>query len=203
MSNGTYSASSRDATAKEVGQILDQVLNSANSKFGAKYVFSGFRVDSPAFARDGVYLGDDGAIFLQVGREKFNRVNLSGRELFEVSEEEQMTGRMSLIDSLKFFKDALERNEVHDIHRVSDELSFHQEKISSFQASIGAMSNTIDNIGQNLELMIDYEKKAISEIEDADMYQTTSNFKRTEAALQATLVASNKVLQPSLLNFFQ
>ena len=68
MSNGTYSASSRDATAKEVGQILDQVLNSANSKFGAKYVFSGFRVDSPAFARDGVYLGDDGAIFLQVGR---------------------------------------------------------------------------------------------------------------------------------------
>jgi flagellar hook-associated protein 3 FlgL len=46
-------------------------------------------------------------------------------------------------------------------------------------------------------------KKQLSGVEDADMYDATSEFKRTETALQSTLQASTKLLQPSLLNFMQ
>jgi flagellar hook-associated protein 3 FlgL len=38
---------------------------------------------------------------------------------------------------------------------------------------------------------------------DADAFAAVSDFKKTETILQSTLLAANKVLQPSLLNFLQ
>ena len=35
------------------------------------------------------------------------------------------------------------------------------------------------------------------------MFKASSDFKQTEAILQSTLMASNKLLQPSLMNFLQ
>jgi flagellar hook-associated protein 3 FlgL len=43
----------------------------------------------------------------------------------------------------------------------------------------------------------------LSNIVDADAFEVMSDFKKTETILQSTLLAANKALQPSLLNFLQ
>jgi flagellar hook-associated protein 3 FlgL len=65
------------------------------------------------------------------------------------------------------------------------------------------MWNSINNTQARISKEVDASKGTLSEIEDADALKVTSDFKKTEATLQSTLLASNKVLQPSLLNFMQ
>jgi flagellar hook-associated protein 3 FlgL len=65
------------------------------------------------------------------------------------------------------------------------------------------MWNAINNTQTRVIKDVDAAKGTLSQIEDADAFKVMSDFKKTEATLQSTLLASNKVLQPSLLNFMQ
>lgn len=80
--NGTQSAASRAAIAQEVGQLRDQLLSLANSRFGNGYVFSGFRTDVAAFDASFAYQGDSGAINVMVDRSVMIPRNVTGSEAF-------------------------------------------------------------------------------------------------------------------------
>jgi flagellar hook-associated protein 3 FlgL len=203
MANDTYAIDSRQATAKEIGQIMNQIVQMGNSKFNGRYVFSGFRTNSPALDADGVFLGDDGEIFLQIGKNNYKSINVPGRELFEASPDEKNEGHLHMVEMLQGLKSAMEGDDKASIYRMVDELSFQINKATSFQASVGAIWNAIEHAGQRLEFTKDQEIETLSKIEDADIYEATSQYKRVETMLQSTLLASNKFLQPSLLNFLQ
>lgn len=203
MANDTYGPESREASAKEIKQIIDSVVALGNTKFANRYIFSGFRTGTPSLSQDGKYLGDDGAIFLSTAEGKFSQINLQPRFMFEPTPEEQEQKFTGLIDSLNTLYHGLNENDKSMIHNSMTQLDNQLTKASSFQASVGAMTNSFDDQIKGLELDIELTTKTISEIEDTDMFETSSNFKRSETVLQSTLLASNKLLQPSLLNFLQ
>lgn len=203
MANDTFDGTNRKITSKEVKELINDVSTLANSKYGAKYVFSGFRSLSPAVDLDGNFLGDDGQIFLQIGEEQYKRINIPGRELFEASAEERAEGHFNLLDSLGLLLHGLHNDDKSAIYKSIEEFSFQLNKLSSFQASVGATWKAIEDADQKLDYDELQKTTFLSKIEDADIYKATSDFKRTEAVLQSTLLASNKLLQPSLLNFLQ
>ena len=59
------------------------------------------------------------------------------------------------------------------------------------------------SVETGVEISNDLSKGELSKTEDVDMFKASSDFKQTEAILQSTLMASNKLLQPSLMNFLQ
>lgn len=203
MANDTYANDSRRATAREIGEITNQIIQLANSKYNGRYIFSGFRTTSPALDHDGVYLGDDGGIFLQVGHDSFKRVNVPGRILFETDNDEAQRGHFNMINTLDALQQALNADDLDMIYKLVEELSYQIDKTNSFQASIGSVWQALEQAEKRLELSAELETKTLSKIEDADIYDSTSNFKRAETILQSTLLASSKFLQPSLLNFLQ
>lgn len=203
MANDTYDANSRLATAREVKEILEGVVALANSAYGNRYVFGGFRTMTPPVSRDGNFMGDDGAIFLQVDDGTFRQINLQARNLFVPSADEREGGRLGMVHTLEILKQALETDDVEGIRRAMTELDFQMDKTSSYQATLGAIYNGIEETAKRLELNREMVQENLSRIEDADVYRVTSDFKRTESVLQSTLLASNKLLQPSLMNFMQ
>ena len=203
MANDTFAQDSRQATAREIEEITQQVIQLANSKYNGRHVFSGFRTKSPAIDGDGNFLGDDGAIFVQVGHGNLKQINVAGRRLFESDASEKSAGHLNMIDTLELLKDGLMNDDKHLIYKIVDELSFQMNKTNSFQASVGATWQTLEQVSSRLEVSAEEEVKAMSRIEDADLFDATSNFRKSEATLQSTLLASSKFLQPSLLNFLQ
>ena len=203
MASDSYGPDSRNATAREIGQIIDQIIKTANQKYNSRYVFSGFRTKSPSLDTDGVFLGDDGAIFLQLEQGNFTRINADGRSLFEASEKERKLGHHNMIDVLRLLQDGLREDDKHLLYTAVSELEFQINKATSVQASVGAVHSALQVSEEQLEFSKEKEKISKSLVEDADIYQATSDFKRTESVLQSTLLASNKLLQPSLLNFMQ
>lgn len=203
MANDTYGHDSRDAVSREVKEIVTEIINLGNTQYNGHFVFSGFRSRTPAFSQDGNYLGDDGAIYMEVADGNFRQVNLQGRSVFEATLEDSKKGHFNMIDSLKILQDSLTSNDKKGIYKAIDELQYQLEKTASLQANVGAVWQALENAESRLNLQKEQKIDVVSKVEDADMFEATSDFKRTESALQTTLMASNKLLQPSLLNFLQ
>ena len=203
MSNDTYDRKSREATAREIKEVMDEIVQTGNTTFNGRYIFGGFRNQTPPLSTDGDYLGDDGAIFVQVAQGDYRQVNLVGREVFEVNDQERAKGHGNLFSSLELLYEGLKTNDKDAIHKVLAELDFHLEKTSSNLASLGAMSNVLKNTGERMQSQEVITRAQLSKVQDTDVFDATSEFKRTEAVLQGTLLASTKLLQPSLLNFLQ
>lgn len=203
MSNDSNGPETRSITAEEIKSIVSELIELGNSKYNSKFVFSGLRSDAPAFDSDGLYLGDDGDLFIQTDVGQYKKINISGRDLYEVSEDEKAHGHFNMVENLISLQAGLEKNDKDIIHRSLSELDYQINKASSLQAKIGAVSTSLEDIDRRLVMMTENEKTRLSEAEDVDVYQASSDFKRTEAVLQSTLMASNKLLQPSLLNFMQ
>ncbi len=203
LANDTYDASSRKAASGEMRQIVDGVIGLANSTYGNRYIFGGFRSLTPPVSADGRFTGDDGAIFLQIDDGRFRQINLQARDLFEPNLEERQGGRFGMIHTLETLKDGLDRDDKQAIRKAMDELDHQLNKASSYQATLGSIYNALEENGRRLELTKEMTQEDLSRIEDADVYKASSDFKRTETVLQSTLMASNKLLQPSLMNFLQ
>jgi flagellar hook-associated protein 3 FlgL len=203
LANDTFGADSRMAASREIHQIIETVKGLANAKFGDRFVFSGFRTTTPSVGEDGNYLGDDGEIFLQVGGTKFQKINVTARELFEPNVNERADGRVGLIQSLDVLFSGFVNNDKEEIYRSMTELDNQLNNSAGHQATLGALYNALDISEQRVRADDAVSKEALSKLEDADFIESTSNFKKSEAVLQSTLTASNKMLQPSLLNFMQ
>lgn len=203
MASSTYGPDSREAAAREINEIVNAVVNLGNTTYGSKFVFGGFRTQTPPIAADGHYVGDDGAIFMQLDEDFYQQVNLQARYLFEAGPEEQEKGHFNLIDTLTILQDGLHSDDIETVRKAMDELDQQLKKASSFQATLGAIHNAIGNASKKLELGEELTTENMSKLEDADIYKASSDFKRTETVLQSSLMASNKLLQPSLLNFLQ
>lgn len=203
MANSTYDSESRQAAGREVKQLIDSVVSLGNSSFGDRYVFGGFRTQTPPISNHGLFSGDDGKIFMQLDDEQFQQVNLQARHLFEATPDERASGHFDMIHSLTLLYDGLMSDNDDYIHKAIDELDFQMSKSSSYQATLGAIYNALDSSTKKLELNEELNVGTMSRLEDADIYKSSSDFKRTETVLQSSLMASNKLLQPSLLNFLQ
>ena len=148
-------------------------------------------------------MGDDGAFYMQIDENSFRQINVQARSLFEASEDERKLRHFDMIESLRVLYDGLKDNNVESIRLAMDELEFQLQKTASYEASLGTIHNAINDARERLELGEELTQKNLSKVEDADMYKSVSQFKKTETILQSTLMASNKLLQPSLLNFMQ
>lgn len=203
MASDTNNAASREAASKEIRQIIDDVLLLGNSSYNGRFVFAGFRNETPPLTEDGNFAGDDGQIFVEVSPGTFKPINLTARGLFVAAESDRLKGHGNMIDVLQNLCDGMAENDKNKIHKSMAQLDFQLDKVTSYQATVGGMWNSINNAQTRVVRDADAAKATLSGIEDADAFKVTSQFKQTETALQGTLLAANKVLQPSLLNFLQ
>jgi len=203
MANSTYGPESREAASREVRELLNTVVSLANTRFAGRYVFSGFRTQTPALSSDGRFLGDDGAIFLPIEDGENQKINIQARYLFEPTHTERGQSRAGMIDTLDTLYVGLVENDSQLITHAMSELDHQLDKASTYQATIGSMYGAVEGMIKRLELDSEHTLDTVSKIEDVDMFRASSDFKRTETVLQSTLLAANKLLQPSLLNFMQ
>lgn len=80
QSSETYNTDARKNVAEEVNQLYFQALSIANKRLGNKYIFSGTKTLSRPFDDLGRYQGDDKRIHLEVGKDRYIPVNITGFE---------------------------------------------------------------------------------------------------------------------------
>lgn len=203
----TLSPADRDALGAEVNQIIDEIIQSANTNFGSKYVFGGQLTTKPPFEKTTLnekevvrYLGNDGNWDWEVASGVTTTVNINGQECFQVD----TNGVSEFFNVLFNVRDSLYQSNLHDLSgqclQQLDETITH---ILKMQVTLGAKSNRL-TIAKDRNIDFDMNmRNLLSKQEDVDLAKITMEFKMQEYVYQAALATTAQIIQPSLLSFLR
>ncbi len=98
---------------------------------------------------------------------------------------------------------SLNTNDKTGIQNAIEDMDRAISQVVMARAQVGSRAMALDNARDTLQKAKVDNQVLISEMEDADIFQTVSDMNKTESALQATLQTSGKLMQPSLLDFLR
>ena len=206
MANDTNSSDQRLQTSKEVRELLNQVVNFANTQVGNRFIFAGFINDAPPFSESGgavSYAGDGGEIFVQTSSISSIAINVPGDRLF------QGVGLAAGVDIFDIYLDlesALQNNDVSGTDGIRTQIGridIAIDQVLSFRAEFGARVDHARVAKQAIGAMKIQNNQRRSQIQDADALAVYSDFARYQQAFQAALQSSSEVIRPSLLDFLR
>jgi len=203
--NDTLGQSDRKIIANELDELLESVLQNANTDNNGRYIFSGTETLTSAFTatRDSngnissvSYNGNNEEIKYQIGPDTFIQVNLPGGKLFQ--DNKAFSTLVSLRDSLKAstFDSTAFSNLRNTLDTATNALS---TEITRF----GAKANRLEMTTNSLENSQTALKELISYTEDADVTSLIMDLKHQENVLQSSLKTGAMVIQPTLLDFLR
>jgi len=197
--NDTLSSASRDALAKEVDQLLEQLVQLGNTTHNGRYIFAGFQTMSPAFTlqagppRQVVYNGDGGQMYREISPGVTISLNLPGNAVFG-----------TVFDTLINLADDLRNGNTTAVGSARlGELDVAIDRILAYRSEVGAKINRLElsrNRLQDAEVNLG---RLLSKTEDADIARTIIKLKTEESAYQVGLAAGARIIQPTLLDFLK
>ncbi len=202
----------RVAVAEEVTQLISQAMAAGNRRLGDRYLFSGFKTQTPAVDAEGAYLGDQGQMMLEIANSVFLQMNIPGDEIFNThpTRSDPTLGiptvapeNVNLFDELQNFRISLLTGSLDGIRDTLEKFDQINSKIISVRAKIGSRIQGLLSTQAALEKTHLTESALSSVLEDADMVQVISDLGKEETVFRSSLASSKRLLQPTLLDFLK
>lgn len=226
-SSAANGAESRVMVAEEIKNIQQEINAISNRRLGDRFIFAGYRTATQPFDAQGNYSGDEGLISVEVQKDVFVGMNLPGREVFlgkqkperspaaegELGRGPEMAIEMpnspanqpseDVFRTLEALRVGLMTNDVDLVRSTLEPLDKIRDRVITMRAQVGARSSGIDSALANMGKKGVFNAELQSNIEDSDIIQVVSDMAREETVLRASLQASNKMVQPTLLDFLR
>ena len=205
--NGSADPQSRAAYAAEIRAIREELLQTANTQYLGRPIFSGTEDVTTAYADDGTYLGNAGHVERNVAPGVSIRVNRTGPEVYgaaiDISDPSNDPLDGNVFQVLEAIAGALESGDLDTAQRGITAIIDSTDRVEQAQVEMGARSKQIEEIGfRNAEIDIEL-KFALAEVEDVDVAEALIEVRVQEMAYQAALQVTSKVIQPTLLDFLR
>lgn len=192
--NDTLSGQQRGAIATELDQLAESVKSSANTQYAGRYIFSGTATTTAPYALGGAdtYLGNSGSISREIGQNVQVPINVTGD-----------TVATPLLAAIRQAAIDLRAGGTPANLSTSDltALDSAQDGILTTRASVGARTNRLTAATDRLQQLEQAQTQQLSDVEDADIAQTMTDYSTQAAVYQAALKSGANLIQPSLMNF--
>jgi flagellar hook-associated protein 3 FlgL len=208
-SNGTYEQNQREAIAKEVDQLQQQLVEAANTKVNNKYIFNGTQttgIDVDGTLEKPVTFDADGNPVVNLDPDDYRAVELEVTAGTRLQANVNPTNVYSqeLFDDIKALSDALKSDiPDEDFDEFISVVDKHIDNTVSERADLGARMNRVELIESRLEGQRITARDMMSQNEDADIAEVIMNLTSQEAIHRAALSAGSRVIQPTLLDFLR
>lgn len=199
-SNGTYEGSQREAIAKEIEQLREQLISIGDTQIAGKYIFNGAKTNiRPSDTPDGDPEYHEGTIEIEV----FNGIkiqvntdasNLFGPLLSSTMEEDKPWNLTKLLDSLE---------QGTDIDSQLEKIDDVIDKFLAARSMIGARQNRIEMMEERLASHEIFAKEILSKNEDIDIEKVIVEFTTQESIHSAALSLGARIIQPTLVDFLR
>jgi flagellar hook-associated protein 3 FlgL len=228
QASSIYGPEIRSGVAKEIHQLREQMLNLSNKRLGNRYLFSGQKILTRPFDQNGKYFGDQNKINIEINKDVFLPINLTGKEVFfgpadpknsvdrselDISSDPVMTIRspasienkveVSIFDELRALENAMLTDNPQIIQSMLERLDNSINRVISARTQVGALTNSLTNNESNLEKSKLFNEAHKSKIEDADVSELFSELQKEQNVLQAAYRASSTIANNSLMDFIK
>lgn len=196
--NDTLSVADMQAAAREVEQLLEQMIQVGNAQYGDTYVFGGFKTNTAPFSSVGsppsavIYNGDTGVVYREVGSGAVVAANLPGGTLFAPA-----------FAALIQLRDALQAGNTAGVQTSIASLDVAIDSLLAARAEVGSRVNRLEDAVSRLSDLDVNLRDLLSKRRDIDLAEAITAFSREEAAYQSALAAGARSILPSLLDFLR
>ncbi|HEY6881829.1 MAG TPA: flagellar hook-associated protein FlgL [Polyangiales bacterium] len=188
-STDTTSAENRTALAQEMRKIREQMVSLGNTKVGGRYVFAGYRDQTPPFEADGNFVGDGSTKEVQPVPGMRVSASVSGAEVFGNGSGNDM---FSTLDSLI---SAFENNDSAGARAQLDNLQANEDRVSKARSTVGAMMDSVE-LGRNVaEQQQARATNQIHNLTEMDEVSAATNLLQAKNALEAALAIAQQIPQ--------
>jgi flagellar hook-associated protein 3 FlgL len=226
-SGASANPQTRLAVAEEVAQLYNQAVGAANRRIGDRYLFGGFKTIQAPFDQDGQYRGDTGQMMIEISKDVFLGMNVAGSDIFNtrpdivktmkpgIGAEEQGASRspaeyempaaqnINLFQELQNLRTALLSGDDGAIRDTLENFDQLHAKVTAGRAMLGSRLQGVWSATQSVERQNVTNASLGSALEDADMAQVMSELAREETIFRGALASSQKLIQPTLLDFLK
>jgi flagellar hook-associated protein 3 FlgL len=215
----TQSASSRQSIAKEIRLLKEQLRGIANSQVTGRYLFAGSQTlvqPYPAFNMPNggpVYntamsplnagnLDDQSSLGVQVGPGTTLTYNTTGVSVFDKTIDlGPPPAPTNVFQTLENLATSLDNNQTSAISGAITQIDQRIDKVSLARADIGGTRNRATLLQDRYKTSQVSLKGLLSQYQDVDMPQLVSDLTQSQQVYQASLAASAKIIQPTLMDF--
>jgi flagellar hook-associated protein 3 FlgL len=205
--NGANSPDDRKQIAQEIEQLTQQFQVLANSQVGTKYIFSGTLVDTQPMPEFGEWNGNSGEYKIEVGSNLTMAVSVNGAKLFRdplsFKGADGEKKQISFFENLLKLKTSLENGDDDGINEALAGIDAHLDNLLEARAELGAKTNRVNVIAEQLTNTIINLKQNLSDIQDADLAETIMEFQSIQNVYRAALAVGAQIIQPSLVDFMR
>ncbi|PPK92143.1 flagellar hook-associated protein 3 FlgL [Kineococcus xinjiangensis] len=203
-STGNNDAAAREAIAKQVDAIREELLGAANTKHLGRAVFGGNADITAAYEADGTYNGNSASIKRSAAPGVDVDINIPGASAFGTgTTAAPPTAADNTFKALEDLSAALRSGTGATITASLGNVELGLDRITGALASIGARGNQLAALQDTTEARGDYLSNALEEVEGVDIAKAMVEFNLQNTAYQAALAATAKVIQPTLLDFLR
>nr|WP_026045581.1 flagellar hook-associated protein FlgL [Paenisporosarcina sp. TG-14] len=196
-STGTLSDHDRTVIAAEVVELSEQIRQFANTKVNGNYLFNGQKTQESPFPNDDSYVTNPpnmDAKNFTVGDGIIVKVNVTANELFGNADEAN-----NLFQTLGDLAVGIREGNSIPLEQIDKVM----ERMLTTSAEAGARKNRVEAVENRLQDSNIQLQSMLSKLEDIDFAEAVMKLKVEESVYQASLAASAKVIQPSLMDFLR
>ncbi len=203
--NDTLTVEDRGSIATEVTEILDSLLQLANTKdSNGEYIFAGYQTGTEPFSHDGMgnftYAGDQGQRMLQIGSSAQVAIGDSGSDVF-MRVDDGAGGTTSVFDAVYEFITDLEADAPSST--TLDRMDSAMDSVFVIRSTIGARMNTIENqrsMNDSFNLLLIDNRSALA---DLDFAEAIARMEQQMLALEASQRTFARIGGLSLFNYIR
>ncbi|MCP4252670.1 MAG: flagellar hook-associated protein 3 [Candidatus Scalindua sp.] len=193
--------SGRTIMANEINQLLETIMQSANSKRLGRYTFAGTKTTTEPFVttRDNsgkisavTYQGNREVIEYNVGPNTNSVVNLTGDEVFMSS---------NLFQSIIRARDNLESGAISFAQNELDNLDNAQQTILNSIAKAGGISGTLQLTANRIADTKLSLQEVMASAESADIAELVLKLTEQQSIFEASLSSGSYIFKTSILNY--
>lgn len=213
--NGTYNADDLITIKSSVDQIIQSVVDLANTNYNGIYLFSGAATStepySVAYDIDGnitdiTYNGtqtNDYQRYVTISDGVSVAINLKGSDVFgSYSSSGGTVTANGLFGNLMTLSKALADNDTSVINSCINSLNTDLGTVTTSNTKLAAVANRMDLTNANIQQNITNLKGYKSELQDADLTKVLTDLANQENALKATYSVTSQMLsKTSLLQY--
>ena len=215
--NGSKTPEDRQAIAKEIGQLMNQLLESANTSYAGRHVFGGYNTADRPFVVDGNDLLFNGQKIADLADPDFVPDDLiSGEKIeYEVGSGVKMDISMPGTTVLGIGNDNLyavfaglfqalnDGTDGDKINQYIGKLQDQQQEILSHLAEVGGKTNRLDLIKTRLKADELNYTGIKSQVEDVDHEKVIMEFMMADIVYRSSLSVGARIIQPTLVDFLR
>jgi len=203
LGSGTASPDALRAYGAEVNQLIEQALQTGNSRFRNDYLFAGTATDTEPYT---VTRDPSGQITAVAYAGNSNQASIQLSESASIQPGTTGTtnlGIRDLMTHLISLRDALAAGDADAVTATRPSLEASEDLLVNSLSERGAIDMRIEvNQAQQLARSDNLNKLVSNEV-DADLPETVVKLSQTATAYEAALSSATKILQMSLLDYLR